>query len=410
MNRITRRLVGLLFVLAFIGALLFSQRPTDRVVPLDVEVLAKTIDIVAPSTLVAGSPFEVNASLKDSSSGDTTVTLDLVDAVGVTRLTEQAKDGHAFFRVSGEDSQKSGVLRLIATTTTARGEASVQIQPGRAVDGIVPLAGPKAMIADGIHSALVNVIPTDTYGNPLPENTSVTLYVRRPNDSVETVNGTVGIFLAGIRVKSGTVAGRTTMRVEVDGATGPEIDVIETPGSVVLFSLVGPTGAIRADGRSVVELSTPQLADRYGNVLLDGTSVSLQGDGPQGRVIAVTSTVDGRAFFRLAAPSAPGRMSLVAFVGDVPSSPIGLEIAAVTQSPPFSMSRIADDVEVRVGPVLTELGGFVPDGTTVSVIRENGETKNVQLRSGIALIRLPLRAGETFTVSVLDIRKTLVAP
>ncbi len=410
------RLIGLLIVLGFVGALLFSQRSTKSSTPIDYETLPQTLDIASPKVVRAGTPFQVSVSMKQSTGEKQSTTdagsiaLDILEATGVTRLTEQSKNGQAFFQVSSENTQSSGILRLLATTATSRGEVIVQIQPGEAADGIVPLAGPKTMIADGNHSTLVSVIPTDTYGNPLPENTSVKLFVRRPNDLVEEIDATVGTFVAGVRVKSGTIAGRTTMRVAVGDATGPEIEVEETPGSVVLFSLTGPKAAIRADGRSLIELSTPQLADRFGNVLLDGTTVTLQGDGPGGRIAAITSTVEGRAFFRLVAPSAPGRLSLVAFVGDVPSAPIGFEVQAGADKLVVAASRIGGEVEIRIGPVLTELGGFVPDGTNVSVTRGNGERSIAQIRSGVAVLKLPLLASEPFTVSVLDLRRAMVAP
>jgi hypothetical protein len=389
--------------------MLATRRPDASPAPVIAGDVPRSLAVDAPGSVDAGAGF--TAVVSGAAAGDE-VRLDLVAATGVERLVAIADDGSTTFEVGPASTRAAGMLHVIATTDAARGDALVEVRSGSAVDGIVPLAGPRSMIADGAHWTMVTAIPTDALGNGLPDGTLVTLHIRRPDGSVETIEGTLDDLLSGIRVWSGTLAGLTTIRVDVDGATGPEVQVAEVPGPPAAVSVEPPTVPVRADGRTLLEVTTGVLADRFGNVLLDGTSARLVGEGPDGRFSLVGVTIEGRATFRLQAPITAGAVRFTVFVDGVASPEVSFTADAEVADVPVAVARTGEGeiVRVDVGPVLTVLGGEAPDGTTVTVTLPDGTSRTVQLRRGTASIELSAAPGARLVVSVLGATTEVVAP
>jgi hypothetical protein len=274
------------------------------------------------------------------------------------------------------------------------------------------------MIADLAHWTMVTATPRDRFGNSVADGTPVTLHVRRPDGTLDVIETEVADLLSGVRVFSGTTAGRSTIRVSVDGATGPEVDVLEVPGPPAVVELIEPNLDLRADGRMLVTIATGLLEDRFGNVLLDGTAASIDMSGPTGVGTLTGVTIDGRAEFVVEAPTSAGTIELRGVVDDVASAPLALTYAPAVVAVPARVARVdgsADSqVAVEIGPVLTELGGFVPDGTAalVSAASSSGETEavTVVLRDGVGSVVFAAASGESVTVEVLGTRVELVAP
>lgn len=377
--------------------------------PTALESLSATLVVSAPASAEAGDVLTVVVDGADDASE---VRLDLISSVGVKRLKATATDGRATFTVDPDSTRIEGQLIVLATTDTARGQATVDVRAGNSVDGIVPLAGPRSMVADTAHWTMVTAIPTDALGNGLADGTVVTLHVRRPDGRVEQIDSTLDGLLTGIRVFSGTRAGTTTVRVDVDGATGAEVQVEEVPGQPVAVDIEGPTSPVRADGRSLVDLTTGVLADQYGNVLLDGTSARLVGEGPDGDFSIVGSTIEGRATFHIQAPTEPGRVQFVVYVDGVASAPVSFAVGREIDDAPVTVTRLSDNGRVRVdiGPVMTELGGRAPDGSKVTVTTPDGTTYTGQLFGGSASIEFAVEPDVALVVEVLGVRVEAIAP
>ena len=221
-----------------------------------------------------GVRVEVKVVVTAKSEPDgTPVRVDVQSALMTARLVGAFVDRRAEFVVPSDLLLDSGILVVRASTNDATGSALMQIRPDTAANGIVPLAGPRSVIADRKHWTMVSVIPQDVDGNGLADETPVRLHVRRPDGRTDIVEGAIRGLLDGIRVYGGTVAGLTTIRVEVQDATGPEVEVREVAGPPIPFRLEPPIGPLVADGRSLIAIRTPLLRDPYGNTVEDGTAV-----------------------------------------------------------------------------------------------------------------------------------------
>ena len=315
--------------------------------------------------------------------------------------------------VEGYPTEQSGLLTAIVRTADGVGTASVAVEPGQAVDGITPLAGPRSMTADREHWTMVTAFARDRFGNAVADGTIVEVVARHPDGSVETVEAPVQHLLAAVRVFSETLAGRTTLRVDVDGATGDEVEVLEVPGPPVSVELIEPATPLRADGRQLVEIRSDVLVDQFGNELLDGTVGVVQLFGPSGRGTLRTITIDGQAEFVIEAPSTPGSLSLELTVDGVRSDSLVLNFGADVTVLPVEVDRTGDAVTLTIGPVLTELGGFVPDGTIARILGVDHELElDVVIADGMAVALLDPVPDDLVAVdvTVLGARERVAIP
>jgi hypothetical protein len=359
-----------------------------------------------PTSLDAGQPWSLAVERADGVG----VGVEVWGPWGVRRIDVTVDDGTV--TVPGFLTTTRGRLTALLTTDDAVGRATVTVVPGPAVDGIVPLAGPRSIVADGADWTMVTAIPTDRFGNAVADGTPVQIHRRRPDGSIGIVETAVDGLLAAERLTAGTAAGRSTIRVGVDTATGAEVEVLEVPGPPVVVELSVPEQPLRADGRRLVVIASAPLADRFGNQLLDGTAASVAIDGPLGVGTMTTVTIDGRAEFVLESPAQPGTVELRAIVDGVAAEPLTLEFVADIAALPVSVHSDSGEgatVSLTVGPVTTSLGGFAPDGTSVHV-QVGDDRVSAELRDGMATIEVDAVAGDLLVVEILGATTEVVVP
>lgn len=409
MKRRTRRRLAVLVAIASVAAVALAGSQLLREQPLDNAVSRSiaSLDLQAPETVAAGEPFDVTINGIDAAT--TTVNIDVISSWGTRRLAATASAGTAVVRIASELTQQSGVLTLVASATVDQGRTTVMVTPGPAVDDITPLAGPRSMVADTEHWTMVVQLARDRFGNAIAEGTPVAVVARRPDGSVDTLDTTVQHLLAWVRLYSKTLAGRSTVRVDAQGATGAEVDVLEVAGPPVPFSIQGPELAGRADGRGLVAVTTDVLRDRYDNMLNDGTGVVFVAETTEGITTLTGATIAGKATVYLESPTLPGTMLVHAYADGVESKPLLLVFKGDVSRLDVSTTRVPDGVRVDVGPVISSLGGFVPDGTKVTVTSTTA-TATVQLFHGMATVTLPAAPGTAIDVSLLGTTRTVEAP
>ncbi len=306
-----------------------------------------------------------------------------------------------------ESTTHSGSLLAVIRDERSMATAVVDIEPGPVVDGAIPLVGPRSMIADRQHWVMVTALPQDRYGNVVEDGTVVEVLVRHPDGSPERLTTEVRNRYAAARVFSGTLAGRTGLRLEIQGATGPEVEVLEVPGppgEVVIEPVDAP---LRADGRQLVTIRTATLTDRFGNELLDGTAAVATIVAPTGRSTQRGLTVDGRVEIVVEAPSAPGEVTIELDVDGVRSAPMLLEFVSDVAELPVAATYDDGVVRVEIGSVVTRLGGFVPDGTP-AVVNVEGDIHVVVLEGGSGVIEIAAERVGAVTVEVLGVSRTVV--
>lgn len=397
--------VAVVTTLCAAGLLAMTTRSDDDAAPVrpSATIGAASLVIELPVRVEVGHDAEVTILPVDGE-----VTVDIVTSWAVRRIVARATDGTAVVTVPGSALSSSGVVTIIATTATGAGRGTFEVTPRAAVGPLIPLAGPRSVVADGAHWTMVSVLPTDEFGNGVVDGTPVLLDVRRADGTTERIEATIEELGVGVRVLSGTTAGVMTIRTTVDGAIGPEVEVAEVPGPPVAFTAVWDVEHERADGRSIGIVRTSRLRDRFGNVLLDGTAVRLQGSSPDGRFSMTAVTIDGRATFHVEAPARPGAVSGTVEVGGVRAPIESIEAAAALEDFGIELTTGPLGVEVTIGPVVTLLGGFAADGTEVVVSTPSGQRTAV-LAGGMARVSVAGGVGTVVAAEVLGVVASEVA-
>ena len=80
------------------------------------------------------------------------------------------------------------------------------------------------------------------------------------------------------------------------------------------------------------------------------------------------TTIDGRIYTALQAPSQPGTMTVQAWIAGVASQPLQLEFTPGPAVQPILVTsqKAANGVVLRAGPLVGQLGQFIPNGAAVT--------------------------------------------
>ncbi|NTW00745.1 MAG: hypothetical protein HGA19_05470 [Oscillochloris sp.] len=374
-----RRVLRMTLLLAFV--LLGScSRTVAEVIPE--AVLSGTLMLRLPKVLTAGQPLTVLAERSDAPDG-LVATLVLQGNYGILLYHASFQSGLAEFRLPAEDTHVAGSATLVVRASAAEGRAELTITPGEPIDPVMPLVGPRTIIADQIHWGTVVAIPFDMFGNPVVEGTLVHFEIQRPNAKREALTAPVTHLLAWNHVSSSPHAGRTIITATTGHAHGPDANLVETPGWPVPFTLSAQPRGLPADGRQFVTLRSQPIVDAYGNPMLDGTLITFVAEVPGGSSRFIPAyTIDGVAEAYLQAPPVPGTVTVRAILYGIESDPLRISFASGPAIGMIPVKATVDipggSVAIDVGPLLAALGQFVPESTLVhlTLIKPDGTSQD----------------------------------
>lgn len=376
----------------------------------------RSLQIEAPIRIIAGQPLTITVRATPS----TVTTPILLLAQGTFGLYPQHQlpvDGQAHFSLTPRQTQAAGTVQLTAEAGDIEKQLEFEIIPGSAADPILPAVGPRSIVADRRHWTMVVATPRDKFLNPLFDQTAVTLLAQHPvapgadpAQGLEVMEMRTRHLLAWGRIVSRTRAGETQISVSSGAAHSPERTVLEVPGLPVPFALAADRLSVPADGRQLIHLQSSQIMDRFGNVLVDGSSVTLLAEmGDLDRRSLPATTVDGRIYATLQAPVHPGHMTVEAWIAGVASQPLQLAFTPGPAVQPIELAVQLDGQSIMIvaGPLIGQLNQFIPDGTEVrfTITGPDGhpESNSAPADYGYAslhLHRTGLVAG-TYTVAVV---------
>lgn len=323
---------------------------------------------------------------------------------GSVPLTATLSGGSAIVTLDSLYTRHAGAVTFLARSGEREAQTTTTILPGPPVDPILPLVGPRSIVADAAHWTMLVAVPVDRFGNPLADGFPVTVRAQHPGppgsdplSALEEQNTEIERLFAWARVYSRTRAGRTFLSINAGDAASPERDVLEVPGKPVPFSLYAQPNPAVADGRQMVAITSGQIQDGFGNTLLDGTSATLLAESDDGsRRMIPAFTQDGRIYASLQSPARPGALRLFALVDDVKSEGLTLTFTPGPAVRPFPV-RVAvsgDDLWLTAGPLLGPIGQFIPDGTEVRFTLTDPDGVPLELAAvaefGYARLSLPL--------------------
>ncbi|MBX3010738.1 MAG: hypothetical protein KF832_04490 [Caldilineaceae bacterium] len=364
-------LAGLLLLLVLLTAC--SLTASTTVAPPSVSVTA--LQIEAPVWAPAGTALTVTVRVTPVRATHAIV-LTAQGSFGLMPQQQSPVDGVAIFALDPLQTRFAGVAQLRATAGLVTTTAAVELRPGPAVDPVLPLITTHSIVTGGEEWTMIVTTPRDVLDNPVVDKTPVTVQIQHPTApgqaptaEIERQELYTQNLLAWSRIYSRARAGLMRIAVTADFAHSPERVVRATPGLPLPFRLTADRLSTPADGRQLVQIESELITDRFGNGLLDGTLVTLVATSPgQGQRSLPTTLMAGKIATTIQVPSQPGTMVIQAWLVNVASEPLSLEFTPGPAVQPILVTtRLeVDGMRLVAGPLLGELGQFIPDGTVVT--------------------------------------------
>ncbi len=334
-------------------------------------VVSRPTKVEAPQRVTAGEL--VTVVVEATGAGD--MSLDVIDAYGITRLTEPLDEGSASFELPARLTQLAGTVTLrVHGVDGDHIDAWMTIGPASAVDPLDIVVGPRTIVADGADETMAVAFVTDRFGNPMPDGTPVDLTLLDERGDATLLEAIVDGGLAARLIRSGTVAQRVEVYAGAADATlaSRRVDFNEVAGPARDLTLAVERDdrldpPLVADGRSLVALRTNVIVDGFGNVVPNGHLVRVRTVGPDGIGRLTSRTIDGIARFAMASPRLPGIVTLVAHADGASSESIELGFGDAVSELPVAWEIDDGSLVASIGPVLDAQRAVVVDGTSVAV-------------------------------------------
>ena len=360
----TRRALMLVVALWFSALAWGCARPVDAPIPNHLSELRLSL----PDAHAVGEPLTVRieaAGLTDP----LPAVLGFATSYGLKLYSPTLQPGATKFVIPAEATTISGLADVRVQVGEISTQGTLEMVAGDAIEPITPLVGARSIIADGEHWAMTVLIPFDTFGNPVPTGTSAVISALHPGNRLTTHEVETEHLLAWERIYSGTEAGRTTIAARVGNAAGPEKELLEIPDYPVSFPLFYEPENPLADGRQLLTLRTGVVQDEFGNIMLDGTLVNFIIETDDGLRSIPVYTLDGIAEVPVQSPTTPQTFRVRASVFSTESYPLEIPFgyAAAVGTFPLGVELFDDALIVTAGPILGELGQYVPDGIEVTL-------------------------------------------
>ncbi len=355
--------------------------------PESPDPLVSELRMDAPASIDAGELLRVRL-LTPGDRRPLPATVALLRADGAAFRETVLRSGVGQTSFGAAATMAAGVFSITAAVCDRSVEQAIAIRPGPATAPLDPLIGPRRIAADGASEATAVTLPVDRLGNPVVPGSEVRYELRRADGRRESERVQTTALLGVLRVRSGTIAGLTRIAASAGDARSTAADLTETPGAPPSgFAIAVEEGVDRTVGSRDREVVLDQIVDEFGNVLVDGTLVTVLVDGPGvvGRSIQAP-LIDGSARVLLAPPVGAGDVRVRALVYGVSSVEVISRFAPHATSSEVRLVVHVDAglgmLNIELGPVLGDLGAYVPDGTEVilDITDPDGAVRSLELR------------------------------
>ncbi|TRZ44537.1 hypothetical protein D3A96_07945 [Robertkochia marina] len=307
-------------------------------------------------------------------------------AYAKTILSPVLEGGKYVFEFPHFISHKAGMLSWRLFNSSADQFGEVYISPGEKPEYIENYLGPRSIQAGGTDYSMLVSIPTDSFDNPLMDGVKVEIS-EFFNDVLKKEELVMNHMLVWKRVISKRQTGSIFIASSVDSVHSKEMISEVYPSLPTDFNIEIQRVHTYADGNQVTEIKTSTIRDAFENIVSDGTSVEfLIADSDNNLRKTYGNTIDGVARAQLLHPEKPDSWVISARIpGMALSNKVEITYDPVIKD--FEVRADPDHKKIRVGPLTSFLGQFVPDGT--EVLLEVGDNDG----SLYYKYRLPSKAG-----------------
>jgi len=313
--------------------------------------IATSID--APTETSAGDAIIIEALGDDHTSA-----LILWNSIGST-LIEGTVIGRATqYVIPSNYCEISGTLHFCLGKTCGE----INILPTEELASLEGYIGPTTAVAGNKGSYMMVGIGIDKYGNTIQDYTAITANNYRngkvSSRILQSKNGIVHkLYDSGISV------GNALMSLSHQSITTQEYKVAIGPSIAQPFAIRAVTEHNNADGNSLISFKTDLIKDAYSNAIADGSLINWSIDGTERKSVLKSYTIDGRSTVEITHPTQAEKLEITACIGQVKSNSILLQFENGLQSYQIA----AENHLIKIGPMRSYLGQYIPDGFPIEI-------------------------------------------
>ena len=334
-------------------------------------------DIICPKFLLVGSGVIVAIQTKDIPDGEHII-ITCQNSWGMDVLKKEIKTSLVRLNISKKFTRSSGILTIkVCYLGKELVTKTLEVLPKKAAEPLDTYLGAKSIIADGKDWAMITAIPTDTFGNPVKDNTPITYELLRTNGEQQEIASKTEHLVSFQKITSLTKAGKTFVGVSLNGVASREKELLEVADFPVNFTIKADSHSIYADDHQFFKIKTSVLRDIHSNIMPEGTAVSFLCQEPSGKKRLLNSyTIEGIAELSIQNPRQAGTLEIVASVyGGGKSNTLLLDFISPIDH--INVRYEAYHNLLNVGPLIAQLNQLVPNGTQVSLVFENKQYNTI---------------------------------
>ena len=273
---------------------------------------------------------------------------------------------------------------------------------GDTVGSVTVSANPTSINADGTSTSTVTVRVTDSNGDTIADNTTVSLSTTRgtlATTSGSTISGEFSTILT-----SASVTGEAVITASAGGISD-QVTVNFTSSNIATIFLTADPNNLRNDGSSRSTLEA-LVTDGFGNIVSDGLAITftLEAGSTGNLVPGFTTTVDGIATVEYVASTDVGVQTIRAEAANGTFDTIDVTLtdvlvgSVVLTATPEAISADGSSQSQITATVRDESGQIVSDGTPVSFTATAGTLSDaiVTTLNGTATVVLTSPAAVGF--------------
>ncbi|WP_175452599.1 Ig-like domain-containing protein [Thiohalomonas denitrificans] len=348
---------------------------------------------VSPTILAPWGDLSISAAVNDAHDNrisNTRVSLLLYDPADPDTVINSLEEE------TGDDGVLNTTLNVLGSTgdrvlevsviNEVQNTQSVTVTDTAAIIGDVTLiSGDDSIVADGDKTTLLRATVVDHNGNGISgatvqfstsAGTLVDLNNNGANSATTDSNGIAELYL-----QAPVDAGNATVSAAY-GGFNPAVQVAFVPGEPdpSNSSLIASPNTIPADGTTVTTV-TAVLADSQGNLVANGTSVTLSASAGEITTTNPTTTTSGRAVFELQAPESTTliNLSIAEYAGITGTVSAG----TTSTGEPANIEVSAESQEIYVAGV-----GEVAGTTMTVVVTDSAGNRIADADDGVNNLRI----------------------
>ncbi|WP_299260273.1 hypothetical protein [uncultured Aquimarina sp.] len=315
-------------------------------------------------TVLAGTEITINYKLSEQVSAQ----LFCHTSYGSTIIDGIFKNGETVFKFPEYISKKKGLVDYTLVYNNKKLHTStLEILTNKNTEThMESYLGPPSIIAGGMDYAMLVVVPTDDYDNPVADSTEVIIRHQFLNLEKEDIYLSDS-FIGWKNIFSYEQSGRILVSSEVQNTNSKEYAIEVFPAQAEDFVIRCKRKHEYADGNQISSFITSAIKDQFDNIVVDGTLVEFSITNTSGMLLKTYgTTINGIAEGKMLHPDKKELWNVTAYVVGMGMSKT-IDVAYKPILEDYTVVFKDDNRKIIIGPISSFMKQILPDGAILKL-------------------------------------------